>query len=256
MLIRVKYFFSKNADDKRKQEALDITGFRGSKLPTKYLGAPLVQGRIKIQYFSYLLDNLSNKVSGWMRNLLSMSGRIALIQSVLSSMSTHVMSVLPVPKKTLKQMQSLISNFLWNQGEEKRHHWVSNEKICKPREEGGLGIRSLVDNMKALHGKLAWRFLEQNNLWARYVKSRFTNGKPGSPIWNTISKHISYLRDKSYWEVGKGGEKVEKFLWHLGKRCTSEFEGLSTQEVFNRRSLRLKFISMVPNEMKKILQRS
>ncbi|KAL9660295.1 hypothetical protein QQ045_025108 [Rhodiola kirilowii] len=32
-------------------------------------------------------------------------------------------------------------NFLWDTGFTSKHHWVRWETICKPKDEGGLGIR-------------------------------------------------------------------------------------------------------------------
>lgn len=74
--------------------------------------------------------------------------------------------------------------------------------ICTPKGAGGLGVHSLQDNLKAFHGKMAWTFLQQQSLWARYAKSQFTIGKPGSPIWNAISKQIARLSYRSYLELG------------------------------------------------------
>lgn len=57
-------FFSKNSTKDRRKQAVDVTSFLESTLPTKYLGAPLMQGRVKIEYFTYLLDNMEKRVSG------------------------------------------------------------------------------------------------------------------------------------------------------------------------------------------------
>lgn len=174
--------FSKHTSDDRKSSILHGTLFTEMQLPIKYLGTPLIQGRIKITYFDELLQKLKQKISGWMRNLLSFAGRVTLVQSVLSSMSLHVMTVLPVPKTVLHKMESLIANFLWNHGSQKRFHWIRYDLICRPKNSGGLGVRRLEDIMLSLHSKLAWEFLHQRTLWARYAKSRFTIGKVGSAI--------------------------------------------------------------------------
>lgn len=210
-----------------------------------------MQGRVKGEYFSYLLDNLNNKISGWMKNLLSMAGRVTLIRSVLSSMSNHVISVLPIPKKILKGMESILANFLWNQGSDKKHHWVRFELICRPKSDGGLGIRSLQDNMKALHGKLAWNFLNQESLWSKYANSRFKIGKRGSPIWNCISRHINSIRMRAYWEVGDGTKEVGKFLWLYGSDCGAHMAKQPIKDVLKHRANRIKFLNKIPEEIRR-----
>lgn len=44
--------------------------------------------------------------------------------------------------------------------------WVAWEKVCKPIEEGGLGIRDLGEVKKALNVKLAWNLLHGSTLWS------------------------------------------------------------------------------------------
>lgn len=50
-------------------------------------------------------------------------------------------------------------------------HWSN---ICKPKSEGGLGIRKAADMNKALLAKLNWRLVkEHDKLWVRFVKSKY-----------------------------------------------------------------------------------
>lgn len=51
-----------------------------------------MQGRVKIVYFNYLLEKLQTRINGWMKNLLSMAGRLTLVNSVLMAVGTHVMA--------------------------------------------------------------------------------------------------------------------------------------------------------------------
>lgn len=99
--------------------------------------------------------------------------------------------------------------------------------ICKSKEAGGLGIGSLQDNMKVLQGKLAWNFLKQESLWARFATSRFLVGNTASPVWNAVSLHFLNLRNQSYWELGDGNTSVDKYCWHFGIPCQSDLKGVS-----------------------------
>lgn len=184
-----------------------------------------------------------------MKNLLNMAGRLTLVESVLSSMSLHVMSVLPIPKGILKKMDNFTSNFLWGKGSKNMYHWVKFDTICKPKCAGGLGIRSLKDNIKTFQGKLAWNFLKHESLWAKFANSRFIVGKYGSTIWNSVSRRVLMLQNQSYWELGDGNTEVNKYCWHFGIPCRSDIKGLPIRTVLERNSIRNSFLDGVPENI-------
>ncbi|KAL9659874.1 hypothetical protein QQ045_024684 [Rhodiola kirilowii] len=107
-------FFPKEYPDERKSMLLRTTGFSTGHFPVMYLGAPLFVGCAKIEYFQYLEDKVKRRIGGWMKNLLSMGGKITLINSVLNSTSLHCMAVLPVPKTILGRLTRLFRDFLWD----------------------------------------------------------------------------------------------------------------------------------------------
>lgn len=100
-----------------------------------------------------------------------------LLRSVLSSIPIHCLSSLPVPKDIINKLHSLFASFFWNSRDSGRHHWVSWLSICRPVDEGGLGIRDLNQVMNALHAKMAWRFIEGSSLWSQFMRSKY--GHPG-----------------------------------------------------------------------------
>ncbi|KAL9690798.1 hypothetical protein QQ045_011208 [Rhodiola kirilowii] len=70
-------------------------------------------------------DDLYDSVKGAkseLRDLLR--GRATLIASILGSLNIHTMSIIPVPKGCLQKMERLLANFLWDNGEARRRHWV------------------------------------------------------------------------------------------------------------------------------------
>ena len=59
-------------------------------------------------------------------------------------------------------------------GEEFKHHLVGWDKVCTPKEQGRLGVRSLILVNKALLGKWLWRFgLEEHHLWRRVLVAKY-----------------------------------------------------------------------------------
>ena len=47
---------------------------------------------------------------------------------------------------------------------------ISWENVCKPKEEGGLGLRSLTETNKVSCLKIIWCILSQSTLWVKWVK--------------------------------------------------------------------------------------
>lgn len=140
------------------------TGFIQTSPPIKYLGLPLFKGRAKSSFFMELEAKIKKRLAGWQAKLLSAGGKITLINSVLSSLPIYTLAVLPVPKATLRRIQSTFSNFLWGNNGAKRHHWVKWEDISHPIKEGGLGVRNLSDVEDAMQSKLAWSFIQGKSL--------------------------------------------------------------------------------------------
>ncbi|XP_049366615.1 uncharacterized protein LOC125831476 [Solanum verrucosum] len=53
-------------------------------------------------------------------------------------------------------------------------HWVTWEDLCSPKEEGGLGFRSLHDLSNALFAKLWWKFrVSANSLWSAFMWNKY-----------------------------------------------------------------------------------
>lgn len=76
---------------------------------------------------------------------------------------------------------------------------LSWDQVCRPKEEGGLGLRSLSEINKVCCLKLIWRISSQNTLWTQWVKrylirkGSFWNVSDtstlGSWIWKKLLKY-------------------------------------------------------------------
>lgn len=187
-----------------------ITGISPKQFPVIYLGVPIFQGERKMVYFEYLIDKVRRVLEGWKARLQSLSGRLILIKSVLNSIPIYTMASAYVPKGTIKRLEQIIRNFLWDVQGSSRAHWVKRDDICLPMEEGGLGIRRLNLIQDGLHGKLMWQILQGKSLWARFAKmkffrdGRFITQHTKSPLWDSIAGHLPTLSSASQCLVGQG----------------------------------------------------
>ncbi|KAL9662266.1 hypothetical protein QQ045_027098 [Rhodiola kirilowii] len=195
-----KIFFSKHIGLDRRKQILMETKFLEGIFPTNYLGAPMFPGRAKIEYFKKLEDNIRGRIMGWTKNFLNISGRATLINSVLSSLSIYTMSVIPVPITCIKSMERLLANFLWDG----KHHWVSWDTICLPKQEGGLGLKNMKGVKEACLAKVAWKFLSNDSLRAKFCRDKYLNKKKKLAIWAATLPLIKRLRRETYWAIGRG----------------------------------------------------
>uniref|UniRef100_A0A803PUH4 Reverse transcriptase n=1 Tax=Cannabis sativa TaxID=3483 RepID=A0A803PUH4_CANSA len=182
---------------------------------TKYLGLPSFIGRRKKEVFEMIKDKVWNKLKSWKSTMFSQAGKEILIKAVIQAIPSYSMSCFRLPKKLIHSLHSLAANFWWGDTKEnKKIHWSTWAKLCKPKEEGGLGFRSLTEFNQALLAKQGWRLIHHpHSLLARVLKhsyypnSSFLQAKcqPGaSSIWQGITWGRQIIVEGARWRVGNG----------------------------------------------------
>ena len=85
------------------------------------------------------------------------------------------MSVLQLLNKTTNSIDKLYRKFWWGEKEDKnKFHTIKWSEICKPIDEGGLGIRDSRSNNIALLSKTGWRYMnEENLLCSKVLKAKY-----------------------------------------------------------------------------------
>jgi len=110
-------------------------------------------------------------------------------------------------------------------GESKPICWVSWKDVCRPREQGGLGLREIRKFNHALLAKWRWRCISQEEgRWKEILVSKYglEPGNAQTPVklqswwWRDLSKVCKEgggkgrFQEELSWELG-GGDKVK--LW-------------------------------------------
>jgi len=84
-----------------------------------------------------------------------MEGRGQLVKSVIQGKLVHSISVYSWLIALLKDLEKNIRHFIWSGEKEKRKLvTVAWHKVCKPLNEGGMGMKSLVNLNAAANLKL------------------------------------------------------------------------------------------------------
>jgi hypothetical protein len=124
-------------------------------LPFNYLGIPIFKGKPKSSVLQPIADRNKLKLSAWKTSLLSIAGRVQLVRSVIQSMLTYSISIYSWPSSLLKDLEKCIRNFIWSGDIEKRKLvTISWKKLCRPMDQGGLNLRSLISLNTASNLKL------------------------------------------------------------------------------------------------------
>ncbi|XP_043815337.1 uncharacterized protein LOC122724442 [Manihot esculenta] len=181
-----------------------------------YLGLPSLIGRSKKQIFSFLRDRIWKRISSWSNRFLSRAGREVLIKSVLQAIPTYCMNVFLLPVSTCRQLQVMMNKFWWGGCREdgRGMNWLSWDRMCGRKSEGGMGFRDLASFNTALLGKQGWRLLvDTNSLLYRVLKAKyFPNGdflsaRLGSNysfVWKSILSSQQMLQHGVRWRIGDG----------------------------------------------------
>ncbi|KAK4410308.1 hypothetical protein Sango_0103800 [Sesamum angolense] len=96
-----------------------------------YLGLPSKVSRSKKTLLSTIQDSIWKCILGWNAKLLSQAGREVFIKSVLQSIPTYAMSCSRLLLSLLREIQSMVANFWWNNGSQNKIHWVSWKRLCE-----------------------------------------------------------------------------------------------------------------------------
>ena len=127
-----------------------------STLPIRYLGVPLVDRRLRISDWQPVLEKVESRLGGWRARFMSRGGRLVLLKAVLAAIPTYFMSIFRLPCGVRKGLEQLMRRFFWcgSRPEETRAvPLVVWETVCRPIEQGGLGVRQLQHTNTALLAK-------------------------------------------------------------------------------------------------------
>ena len=115
-------------------------------LRIRYLGLPLVEGRMTVREWQPILEAMERRLGGWQARLLSCGGRLVLLKAVLSAIPTYFMSVFRLPVGICKCMEAIMRRFFWQGAETigtRGRALVKWRTVYRPTTEGGLGVRNL-----------------------------------------------------------------------------------------------------------------
>ncbi|XP_013607959.1 PREDICTED: uncharacterized protein LOC106314671 [Brassica oleracea var. oleracea] len=187
--------------------------------------------RINVTMRQELKDVLGIQNEGGMRTYLgrwlSKGGKEVLIKSILLALPTYVMSTFLLPLEICENLASVIAQFWLSSNPPKRGiHWAKWEKVCLPREEGGIGFRMIHEFNLALLAKQLWMLVQFPDslvarvLWGRYYRLssplRANTATSPSYVWTSISAARKLLLLGIRQKIHSGYEVKVSKEWDIG----------------------------------------
>lgn len=136
-----------------------ILGGGVENISTVYLGMPLGNKHKDVEIWDRIIEKTVKRLSQWKAQYLSLGGRVTLINSVLNSFPTYLMSLFPLPSSVAKKLDKRRRDFLW--------------KLNK--EGGGYNlVKWEVMHNICLLMKWLWRFSEEEeSLWIEVITHKY-----------------------------------------------------------------------------------
>lgn len=138
------------------------------------------------------------------------------------SLANFWMSAFRLPSSCIQEVERICSAFLWSGVEmNSRKTKISWKEVCRTKQEGGLGIRSLKEMNMVCILMLIWRIISANSLWVSWVKmylirkGSFWSIKDSSQLGSWTWKKILKYREKAkelYRVDVKNGERAS--FWY------------------------------------------
>jgi hypothetical protein len=178
-------------------------------LPITYLGVPLHWKKIQVSCWESLIDKIDKRLQGWKGKLLSLGGRVTLLNAVLSSIPLYWLSFYRMPRQIMSKIDRIRRRFLWSGTSRKRLPLIAWCQVCRGKDQGGLGLLNLHNINRAFLAKWLMRFYddEVTGTWKHILMAKYgLKGDVGTPshFWKEAMKENILIEIGTSWQVGNG----------------------------------------------------
>ncbi|XP_018473859.1 uncharacterized protein LOC108845090 [Raphanus sativus] len=240
----------------RRQEIKDVLGIHNDGGMGTYLGIPENISGSKCKLFAFLKDKLMHRVNGWTGRWLSKGGKEVLIKSILLALPTYVMSTFLLPLEICENLASAIAQFWWSSNPPKRGiHWSKWEKVCLPREEGGIGFRMIHEFNLALLAKQLWSISAGRKLLLLGIRQKIHSGyeelkewdvdlqeqyvSPADiPLIRSLAISITHRPDTFCWNFTRNGQYTVKSGYWVAQNLLKDADEKEVVEPITRNLVR------------------
>ncbi|PKI56643.1 hypothetical protein CRG98_022955 [Punica granatum] len=113
-------FFSRNVSSDLRAQIMQASGFVAAPSLRRYLGVPLIVGRVTRDHFQSVITRVRSRLEGWESRCLSLASRITLARSVIQIIPYYSMQVLKFPASICDELECICRNFIWRHRADQR----------------------------------------------------------------------------------------------------------------------------------------
>lgn len=126
-----------NGNSTQEQNFSDLFNCQIGQFPIKYLGVPVSPSKLHVADWATLKERNGKELDVWKGGLMSIAGRVTLINSSMSSSFIYHMSMYLLPKTVADDLDKQRRTFFWQGGGVKRkYHLVRWGVLCKSKKKG------------------------------------------------------------------------------------------------------------------------
>jgi hypothetical protein len=239
----------------------ELFGCNAGTLPFKHLGIPIPFRKLKNGEWKLVEDRFEVKLSSWIGKLLSYGDRLILINSVLTSLPMFLLSFFEIPVGIRKRLDFFRSRFFWqSDGHKRKYRLTKWNIICRPRDDGGLGIEVLDIKNKCLLSKWLFKLQNEEGVWQELLRNKYLHSKSlsevkkkssDSPFWKGLMKVKEDFLSRGSFAVGNGEDtRFWEDTWLGNKSLAQQYPSLynivhrknvSVSNVLNQTPLNITF---------------
>jgi hypothetical protein len=181
--------------------------------PFTYLGLPMGTTKPRVEDYTPLMDKIERRLTAC-SSLLSYSGRLQMVNSVLTATATYTMCTLKLPKGVIDNIDRARKQCLWRGSDmsKKGGNWAAWPMVQKPKNKGGLGVINLSVQNDALLVKHLHKFYNKvdvpwvNLIWSKYYTDKVTHAsrEVGSFWWKDVHRLSYIFRNIARCSLGDG----------------------------------------------------
>lgn len=105
--------FSSNTMEEIQDNICELLGVQKCVNHGKYLGAPSLIGRNRMEVFAYVRDRAWKRLHGWRSKNLSRAGKEILLKSIIQAIPSYVMSVFLLLLRLCDDLEKMMNSFWW-----------------------------------------------------------------------------------------------------------------------------------------------
>jgi hypothetical protein len=166
----------------------------------KYLGFPMSDKKLMISDMEHLVAAVGKRTEPWQGRFMSSAACLVFTDACLSSLPIFAMGLFLLADGTHLGFYKHRDAFFWEgRGNKRKYHWVKWSEVCRPKDQGGLGVMNSKLTNIALMVKWVWCIFTEspdNCLWLHILRAKYPraddmfNSTPqgGSPLWQSIYK--------------------------------------------------------------------